>query len=202
MIANFRQPEGENQRTNLSAYLSQPLHLKRGRSFRGDQSGRRSHPEINVNQRSRTRTPSIRSIDAGQTRTVRLRPSPHRHLRSRTPDHNNLQPPRPPRVSPSSPHSALPSLPNMNISLDSVHPSAALASQLDAEVEARESPKTDPAALLLTRYRMPFGETSPRRRARRRVGKDKNPPFDFQKFLLAVVDQMKSKSAEPVAHYL
>ena len=30
------------------------------------------------------------------------------------------------------------------------------------------------------------------------AAKDKDPPFDFQKFL----DQMKTKSAEPVARYL
>ena len=111
---------------------------------------------------------------------------------------------------------ALPSLPNMNISLVAgtrasrpqsidtavlvqtpVNPSATFASQLDAEVDARGSPKTDPVALPPR-----AAQTAPRRddpsQERAAPGRDKDPPFDFQKFL----DQMKSKSAEPVARYL
>ena len=121
---------------------------------------------------------------------------------------------------------ALPSLPNMNISLVAgtggtgtgtgtgtkarpqsletatlmstpVHPAAAFASQQDTETSARGSPKTDPAAI------NPHAvQSAPRRETpsqERGAGpKDKDPPFDFQHFL----DQMKSKGAEPVARYL
>jgi hypothetical protein len=115
---------------------------------------------------------------------------------------------------------ALPSLPNMNISLvagqratrpqsidtavlmqSPVHPPASFASQLDAEVDARGSPKTDPAALPPPPYAVEDAlrrENPSQERAAAAPGKDKDPPFDFQKFL----DQMKTKSAEPVARYL
>jgi len=111
---------------------------------------------------------------------------------------------------------ALPSLPNMNISLVAgtrasrpqsidtavlvqtpVNPSASFASQLDAEVEARGSPKTDPAAVPPHAVQNALRRDNPSQE-RAAPGKDKDPPFDFQKFL----DQMKSKSAEPVARYL
>lgn len=89
-----------------------------------------------------------------------------------------------------------------------VHPSATFASQqLDAEVEARGSPKMemDPATSLPLPPPLAYDvavanalrrENSSRERAAQ--GKDRDPPFDFQKFL----DQMKTKSAEPVARYL
>ena len=114
---------------------------------------------------------------------------------------------------------ALPSLPNMNMSLVAgtgtgttrarpqsldtatlmstpVHP-ASFASQQDSETTARGSPKIDAATL------PPHAvQSAPRREnpSQERGGgpKGKDPPFDFQKFL----DQMKSKSAEPVARYL
>jgi hypothetical protein len=116
---------------------------------------------------------------------------------------------------------ALPSLPNMNMSLVAgtgtgtgttrarpqsletatlmstpIHP-AAFASQQDTETTARGSPKSDAATLLPH-----VVQSAPRRETpsqERNAGpKDKDPPFDFQKFL----DQMKSKGAEPVARYL
>lgn len=114
---------------------------------------------------------------------------------------------------------ALPSLPNMNISLvagtraarpqsidtavlvqSPVHPPAAFASQLDAEVDARGSPKTDPTALPPPPYTVEeaLRRENPSHERTAAPGKDKDPPFDFQKFL----DQMKTKSAEPVARYL
>lgn len=108
---------------------------------------------------------------------------------------------------------ALPSLPNMNMSLVAgtrarpqsldtatlmptpVHP-VTFASQQDSETSNRGSPKSDSAAL------PPHAVMSALRRenpSQERAGaKDKDPPFDFQKFL----DQMKTKSAEPVARYL
>jgi hypothetical protein len=119
---------------------------------------------------------------------------------------------------------ALPSLPNMNMSLvggtgigtgtgtrvrpqsletatlmsTPVHP-VAFASQQETETSERGSPKADAAASLFPHA----VQSAPRRRENssqeRDAGpKDKDPPFDFQKFL----DQMKSKSAEPVARYL
>ena len=79
-----------------------------------------------------------------------------------------------------------------------VHSAMFASQQLhDAEVEARGSPKTDSGALAPP----PPVQTALRRdnpSQERTAGKDKDPPFDFQKFL----DQMKSKSAEPVARYL
>ena len=108
---------------------------------------------------------------------------------------------------------ALPSLPNMSMSLVAgtrtrpqsldtamvvqtpIHP-VSFAAQQDAEMSTRGSPKTD-AATLPTQVvhgvlrRNDLSQERP-------GGKDKDPPFDFQKFL----DQMKSKSAEPVARYL
>jgi len=81
-----------------------------------------------------------------------------------------------------------------------VHPSAAFASQLDAEVEARGSPKTDPVAPPPP-YAVEVEDALRREnpsQERGAPGKDKDPPFDFQKFL----DQMKTKSAEPIARYL
>jgi Rab5 GDP/GTP exchange factor len=115
---------------------------------------------------------------------------------------------------------ALPSLPNMNMSLvggtgtgtrarpqsletatlmsTPVH-AAAFAAQQDTETTARGSPKTGDAAAALFPHAV---QSAPRREnpsQERGAGpKDKDPPFDFQKFL----DQMKSKSAEPVARYL
>lgn len=79
-----------------------------------------------------------------------------------------------------------------------VNPSASFASQLDAEVEARGSPKTDPAAALPPHAVQNALRRDDPSQERAAPGKDKDPPFDFQKFL----DQMKSKSAEPVARYL
>jgi hypothetical protein len=78
-----------------------------------------------------------------------------------------------------------------------VNPSATFASQLDAEVDARGSPKTDPAALPPRAAQNALRRDDPSQE-RAAPGRDKDPPFDFQKFL----DQMKSKSAEPVARYL
>ena len=114
---------------------------------------------------------------------------------------------------------ALPSLPNMNMSLVAgtgtgttrarpqsldtatlmstpVHP-ATFASQQDTEISARGSPKIDAATIPSHAV-----QSAPRREnpsQERGAGpKGKDPPFDFQKFL----DQMKTKSAEPVARYL
>ena len=80
-----------------------------------------------------------------------------------------------------------------------IHP-AAFASQQETETSARGSPKVDAAATLFPHA---VQQSAPRRREdpsqeRGDGPKDKDPPFDFQKFL----DQMKSKSAEPVARYL
>lgn len=118
---------------------------------------------------------------------------------------------------------ALPSLPNMNMSLVAgtgtsgtttrggrpqsldtatlmstpVH-AAAFASQQDTEITARGSPKIDAEAL----SHHNAVQSAPRRenpsQERNGGSKGKDPQFDFQKFL----DQMKSKSAEPVARYL
>jgi Rab5 GDP/GTP exchange factor len=116
---------------------------------------------------------------------------------------------------------ALPSLPNMNMSLVAgtgtgtrasrpqsldtatlmptpVHPTM-FATQQDTEqiTASRGSPKMDSATpppyavLNALRRENPSQE-------RAAAAKDKDPPFDFQKFL----DQMKTKSAEPVARYL
>jgi Rab5 GDP/GTP exchange factor len=111
---------------------------------------------------------------------------------------------------------ALPSLPNMNISLvagtrarpqsiDSavvlptpIH-AGSFSSQQDAEIEARGSPKImDAAAVPSTELvqNVLLRRDTPSRE--RQGGKEKEPSFDFQKFL----DQMKTKSAEPVARYL
>ncbi|KAH9967182.1 hypothetical protein BC827DRAFT_1123296 [Russula dissimulans] len=108
---------------------------------------------------------------------------------------------------------ALPSLPNMNISLVAgtrarpqsldtatlmttpVHP-VTFESQYDTEVSARGSPKMDPALLPPQAVQNALRRDNPSQE--RAGGKDKDPPFDFQKFL----DQMKTKSAEPVARYL
>ena len=115
---------------------------------------------------------------------------------------------------------ALPSLPNMNISLvagtrtrpQSIDTADILrtpiiagsfASQQDVEIEARGSPKMGTAALVQSpesavqvQVQNVLRRENPSRE--RPGGKDKDPPFDFQKFL----DQMKTKSAEPVARYL
>jgi Rab5 GDP/GTP exchange factor len=113
---------------------------------------------------------------------------------------------------------ALPSLPNMNISLvagtrtrpQSIDTADVLrtpiiagsfASQQDAETEARGSPKMSTAPLVQSSESGVQVQNVLRREnpSRERPGsKDKDPPFDFQKFL----DQMKTKSAEPVARYL
>ena len=113
---------------------------------------------------------------------------------------------------------ALPSLPNMNMSLVAgtgttrtrpqsldtatlmstpVH-SAAFASQQDTETSARGSPKADHATLPPHAVQSPLRRENPSQERSAVPNKDKDPPFDFQKFL----DQMKSKSAEPVARYL
>ena len=134
---------------------------------------------------------------------------------------------------------ALPSLPNMNMSLvagtgtgtgttgatraprpqslesatlmsSPVHP-AAFSSQQDTEISARGSPKTDSATVFphvvqggAPRRENPSSQERASAAAAAAGGsgsagsKDKDPPFDFQKFL----DQMKSKGAEPVARYL
>ena len=108
---------------------------------------------------------------------------------------------------------ALPSLPNMNMSLVAgtrsrpqsldtatlmptpVHP-VTFASQQDSETSNRGSPKSDSAALAPHAVMNALRRENP---SQERTGaKDKDPPFDFQKFL----DQMKTKSAEPVARYL
>ena len=108
---------------------------------------------------------------------------------------------------------ALPSLPNMNMSLVAgtrarpqsldtatlmptpVH-AATFAQQQDSQTSDRGSPKIDSATLpshaVMSALRR---ENASRERA---GAKDKDPPFDFQKFL----DQMKTKGAEPVARYL
>ena len=68
--------------------------------------------------------------------------------------------------------------------------------QYDAEVSSRGSPKTDSAVLPSHEVQNALRRDDPSQE--RAAAKDKDPPFDFQKFL----DQMKSKSAEPVARYL
>jgi Rab5 GDP/GTP exchange factor len=68
--------------------------------------------------------------------------------------------------------------------------------QNDAMIAARGSPKIDSAV-----PPPPPVQNALRRENQsqeRSTAKDKDPPFDFQKFL----DQMKTKSAEPVARYL
>jgi len=109
---------------------------------------------------------------------------------------------------------ALPSLPNMNVSLvggtkvrpqsldtatlvsTPVHP-APFASQQDTETSARGSPKSDPTTQAPHAIQNALRRENPSQE--RSAGpNDKDPPFDFQKFL----DQMKSKGAEPVARYL
>ena len=143
------------------------------------------------------------------------------------PKQEQEQPPPPPRESGSSTSTlafpsfssfarsfALPSLPNMNMSLVAgtrarpqsldtatlmptpVH-AATFAQQQDSQTSDRGSPKIDSAALpphdaVMSALRR---EDASRERA---GAKDKDPPFDFQKFL----DQMKTKGAEPVARYL
>jgi hypothetical protein len=76
--------------------------------------------------------------------------------------------------------------------------SAVFASQQqhDDEVAARGSPKTDAAALPPLPVQNALRRDDPSQE--RAAAKDKDPQFDFQKFL----DQMKTKSAEPVARYL
>jgi len=109
---------------------------------------------------------------------------------------------------------ALPSLPNMNISLVAgsrarpqsldtavivptpVHSAVFASQQHDDEIAARGSPKMDPAALPPLPVQNALRRDDPSQE--RTAVKDKDPQFDFQKFL----DQMKSKSAEPVARYL
>ena len=108
---------------------------------------------------------------------------------------------------------ALPSLPNMSISLVAgtrtrpqsldtamvvqtpVHP-VSFAAQQDAELSTRGSPKMDAVTLptQVVHGALRRNDLSHERPG----GKDRDPPFDFQKFL----DQMKTKSAEPVARYL
>ena len=108
---------------------------------------------------------------------------------------------------------ALPSLPNVSMSLVAgtrgrpqsldmatvvntpVHP-VSFAAQQDAQISNRGSPKMDPITLpsQVVHSALRRKELSQERPG----GKDKDPPFDFQKFL----DQMKTKSAEPVARYL
>ena len=108
---------------------------------------------------------------------------------------------------------ALPSLPNVSMSLVAgtrgrpqsldtatvvrtpVHP-VSFAAQQDADVSTRGSPKMDATALLSQVVQSTLQKNEPSQE--RPGGKDKDPPFDFQKFL----DQMKTKSAEPVARYL
>lgn len=108
----------------------------------------------------------------------------------------------------------LPSLPNMNISLVAgtrsrpqsmetahilhtpIHPGT-FASQQDAETSVRGSPKTDAAVISPESVQNVLRRDNPSRE-RPGGGKDKEPSFDFQKFL----DQMRTKSAEPVARYL
>jgi hypothetical protein len=80
-----------------------------------------------------------------------------------------------------------------------VHP-VTFASQQDAEISARGSPKLD-AAMMLPPYEVQNAAAALRREnpSQERAGsKDKDSQFDFQRFL----DQMKTKSAEPVARYL
>ena len=148
----------------------------------------------------------------GQTRRVtRLHP----HLRSRThsPLHRNRRKPDPllrPRLFPRSPRSRDPSrsllYPNMNISLvaatrtrpQSIDTAVVLptpihagsfSSQQDTEISARGSPK------IMDTTAVPSAESvqnvlrrdDPSRE--RQGGKEKEPSFDFQKFL----DQMKTK---------
>ncbi|KAI0255953.1 hypothetical protein BJV78DRAFT_1119095 [Lactifluus subvellereus] len=109
----------------------------------------------------------------------------------------------------------LPSLPNMNISLVAgtrtrpqsmdtahilqtpIHPGS-FASQQDAEVSARGSPKMMDAAMTSPESVQNVLRRDNPSRERPGGGKDKEPSFDFQKFL----DQMRTKSAEPVARYL
>ncbi|KAH9074697.1 hypothetical protein EDB83DRAFT_2352763 [Lactarius deliciosus] len=108
---------------------------------------------------------------------------------------------------------ALPSLPNVSMSLVAgsrvrpqsldtamvvqtpVHP-VSFAAQQDADIESRGSPKIDAATLPTQVVHSALRRSDPSQE--RPVGKDKDPQFDFQKFL----DQMKTKSAEPVARYL
>jgi len=91
-----------------------------------------------------------------------------------------------------------PSLDIATVMQTPVHPIsfAEQQEQQDTEISFRGSPKMDTATLpsqvvpsALRREDLPQD---------RHAGKDKNPPFDFQKLL----DQMKTKSAEPVARYL
>jgi hypothetical protein len=76
-----------------------------------------------------------------------------------------------------------------------VHP-VSFAAQQDAVISNRGSPKMDAVTLpaQVVHHTLRRNEPSQERPG----GKDKDPPFDFQKFL----DQMKTKSAEPVARYL
>ena len=108
---------------------------------------------------------------------------------------------------------ALPSLPNVGMSLVAgtrgrpqsldmatvvqtpVHP-VSFAAQQDAVISNRGSPKMDAVTLPAQVVHNTLRRNEPSQE--RPGGKDKDPPFDFQKFL----DQMKTKSAEPVARYL
>ena len=108
---------------------------------------------------------------------------------------------------------ALPSLPNVNMSLVAgtrgrpqsidtatvvrtpVHP-VSFAAQQDAMISNRGSPKMDAVTHTSQLVQNTLRGKEPSQE--RPGGKDKDPPFDFQKFL----DQMKTKSAEPVARYL
>jgi hypothetical protein len=108
---------------------------------------------------------------------------------------------------------ALPSLPNVSMSLVAgtrgrpqsldtatvvrtpVHP-VSFAAQQDAAISSRGSPKMDAMTLPVQVVHDTLRRKEPSQE--RPGGKDKDPAFDFQKFL----DQMKTKSAEPVARYL
>jgi hypothetical protein len=108
---------------------------------------------------------------------------------------------------------ALPSLPNVSMSLVAgtrgrpqsldtatvvrtpVHP-VSFAAQQDAAISSRGSPKMDAMTLPAQVVHDTLRRKEPSQE--RPGGKDKDPAFDFQKFL----DQMKTKSAEPVARYL
>jgi hypothetical protein len=70
------------------------------------------------------------------------------------------------------------------------------ATQQDTEITARGSPKIDAATPPPNAVLNALRRENPSQE--RAAAKDKDPPFDFQKFL----DQMKTKSAEPVARYL
>jgi Rab5 GDP/GTP exchange factor len=89
------------------------------------------------------------------------------------------------------------SIDTANILHTPIH-AGSFAAQQDAEITARGSPKIGEAVPSPESVQNFLRREDDASRERHHGGKDKDPPFDFQKFL----DQMKTKSAEPVARYL